>query len=172
MATLINCSEPAPLFELLDLHGDIHRLADEHGRILILNFWSAECPWAARCDQELLTYLPVWKDQVDLWTVASNMNESSDLITRVASERGLPLVLQDVQHHVADLYGAQTTPHLYVIDELGILRYQGALDDVTFSNRIPTRSFLRSAVEALLIGQLPEPAETLSYGCAIVREHF
>jgi len=171
MAALIPCGESAPLFELCDLSGKTHRLVEGRGRILIINFWSAECPWAARCDQELLAYLPSWNDQVALWTIASNGNESLGLLARVANERGLPLVLQDAQNKVADLYRAQTTPHLYVIDKLGILRYQGALDDVTFRNRIPMQPYLHMAVEALLSGQLPEPAITLPYGCAIVREH-
>ena len=171
MAALIPCGEPAPLFELYDLRGKTNRLVEGRGRILILNFWSAECPWAARCDQELLAYLPSWKDKVALWTIASNVNEPLDLLARVANERCLPLVLQDAQNNVANLYGAQTTPHLYVIDKLGILRYQGALDDVTFRNRIPTQPFLRMAVDALLAGQLPEHAYSPPYGCAIVRQH-
>ena len=171
MAALIPCGEPAPLFELCDLRGKTHRLAKGRGRILILNFWSAECPWAARCDQELLAYLPFWKDKVALWTIASNVNEPLDLLVRIANERCLPLVLQDARNNVANLYGAQTTPHLYVIDKLGILRYQGALDDVTFRNRVPTQPFLHMAVDALFSEQLPEPAYTTPYGCAIVREH-
>jgi hypothetical protein len=104
-----------------------------------------------------------------LWTVASNANESIELLQRVAEQRGLPLVLTDAQHLVADLFGAQTTPHFFVIDGQGILRYQGALDDVTFRQREARRFYLLEAVEALLEGRLPDPAETLAYGCSIVR---
>ena len=71
---------------------------------------------------------------------------------------------------MADLFDAQTTPHVFVIDRDGILRYRGAVDDVTFRKRNPTRFFLDEAVEALLEGHLPALTESPAYGCAIVRE--
>lgn len=87
-----------------------------------------------------------------------------------AKARRLPTVLIDAQQTVADLYDAQTTPHVFVIDRDGILRYRGAVDDVTFRQRKPTRFFLDEAVDALLNGHLPALAETPAYGCAIIRE--
>jgi hypothetical protein len=70
---------------------------------------------------------------------------------------------------VAEQYRAQTTPHLFVIDREGILRYQGALDDTNFRQRNATRFFLREAVKAVLVGHDPDPAQTTPYGCTIVR---
>ena len=69
---------------------------------------------------------------------------------------------------VREAYGAQTTPHLFVVDADGILRYRGAFDDVTFRQRTPTKVYLREAVTAVMEGRLPAPAETAAYGCAIV----
>ena len=68
-----------------------------------------------------------------------------------------------------DLYGSLTTPHIFVIDREGKLRYQGAFDDVTFRQREPTRFYLKDALDALLAGRQPEPAQTTPYGCSIVR---
>jgi len=92
-----------------------------------------------------------------------------DFLSRVAAERDLPLVLHDARHQVADLYGAKTTPHFFVVDPQGILRYQGALDDTTFRKRTPSRFYLRQAVEAMLEGRSPDPGQTTPYGCTIVR---
>jgi hypothetical protein len=91
-------------------------------------------------------------------------------VEQAASARRLTTVLVDVQQAVSDLYAAVTTPHVFLVDRDGILRYRGAVDDVTFRQRQATRSFLREAVEALLSGRLPEVRETPAYGCAIVRE--
>jgi hypothetical protein len=77
----------------------------------------------------------------------------------------------DANCFVADLYEAQTTPHVFVIDREGILRYRGAVDDVTFRQRTPARFFLDEAVEALLEGHVPALVESPAYGCTIVREH-
>ncbi len=162
-------NQPAPKFSLPDLQGKLHPLHAALGQIVILNFWSAECPHAARVDAELTGYLQSWGPGAMLLSIASNTNEPLDLLDQVAALRGLPVVLLDAEEKIADLYGALTTPHLFVIDVKGILRYQGAFDDVTFRQRTPTRHFLRDAVESLIAGALPSPAETQPYGCAIVR---
>jgi len=169
MDTLTEIGKPAPDFELYDLQGAVHRLSELEGFPLILNFWSAECPWSERADQELHDLLSRWQDRLKLWAIASNVNETPEQIHSVAAARQLPVVLIDSRHEVADQYGAVTTPHLYLIDQGGILRYQGALDDITFRKRSATRHYLQEAVEALLSGRQPEVAETQPYGCTIVR---
>lgn len=169
MDTVIETGQPAPEFQLPDLRSNLHALEDARGRILVLNFWSAECPWAERADEELLAYLDEWGGEVLLWPIASNANEPEELLRETAGRRGLPLVLHDPDHRVADLYGAQTTPHLFVIDGEGILRYQGALNDLSFRKRIPEQFYLRDAVQAVLAGETPDPAQTPPYGCSLVR---
>ena len=169
MDIVIKTGAQAPDFELLDLDGAAHRLSAMLGVTVILNFWSAECPWSNAADQELMSYLPGWDDRVALWSIASNASEPPELIARAARERLLPLVLHDRDQRVADLYGAQTTPHFFIIDSEGLLRYQGALNDVTFRQREPTVDYLREAVEALLKGKNPDPHTTNPYGCTVVR---
>lgn len=169
MDTLIEIGKPVPDFSLPDLHGSLHRLSDHFGRIILLNFWSAECPWVERADRDLIPRLKAWGERVVLLPIASNAHEPLELLRQIATERGLPLVLHDVEQQVADLYQAVTTPHFFVLDDAGRLRYRGAYDDVTFRQRIPSRAYLVEAVEGLLIGREPDPAETPAYGCTITR---
>lgn len=103
-------------------------------------------------------------------SIAANRNESVQVVEQAAKTRRLPKVLLDAQHVVADLYEALTTPHIFLVDREGILRYRGAVDNITFRQREATRFFLQEAVETLLHGRLPELPETPAYGCAIVRE--
>lgn len=110
-----------------------------------------------------------WQGRLKLWAIAANANETPKQIRPVAVARKLPVVLIDQDHKVADLYGALTTPQVFLIDPSGLLRYHGALDDITFRKRTATQHYLQSAVEALLAGRQPEVTETQSYGCAIVR---
>ncbi len=166
---MIPNNQPAPDFTLPDLHGRLHSLGDYRGKVVILNFWSAECPHVARVDAELLPLVKAWGEALALLSIAANANERPELIAQVAAQRGLPLVLLDADHKVADLYAAQTTPHLFVVDGQGLLRYQGAFDDVTFRQRTPRQPFLRQALEAVLAGRQPDPSQTPPYGCAIVR---
>ncbi len=166
---------PAPDFTLPDLDGNLHALHTYRGQVVILNFWSAECPWSERTDREILAALAGWRTasgatapRVVLLSLAPNAHEPRTLLVQTAHARGLPVILQDLEARVADLYGAQTTPHLFVIDPAGLLRYQGAPDDITFRQRTATRHYLKDAVDALLRGDAPDSCETPAYGCSIV----
>jgi peroxiredoxin len=167
--TKIPNGQPAPDFTLNDLSGRPYTLSDLRNRVVILNFWSAECPWARRTDEKLIPMMEEWDETIILLPVASNANEEPALLRQVAEERNLPVVLHDKNQRVASLYGAQTTPHIFLIDEEGILRYQGAFDDVTFRQETPTQGYLRDAIDAILTGDQPDPANTPPYGCAIVQ---
>ena len=163
-------NQPAPDFELPDLQGRKHKLSDYRGRIVIVNFWSAECPHSERTDRSTMACLVQWDGEVELLSIAANRSESAQSLEEVSKRRGIPGVMVDAEHVVADLYEAVTTPHAFVIDRAGILRYRGAADNVAYRQRVATRFHLEEAVEALLDGHLPRLTETPAYGCAIVRE--
>lgn len=150
--------------------GEIHRLRDYRERIVIVNFWSCECKHSERTDPVLLSRLKAWGGDVALLSIAPNRNESAQEVTKIAKTRGLPIVLLDTDHIVADLYETQITPDAFVIDRDGWLRYHGALDDVSFQQKTPTRFYLDEVVGALLEGRSPSLTATPAFGCAIVRE--
>ena len=166
----MHLNEPAPDFELPDLDGKLHRLNDYRGKIVIVNFWSCECPHSERTDRSTMACLVQWGSEVEMLSIAANRSESISSVAEAANARCLPRVLIDAEHVVADLYEAVATPHVFVVDRDGSLRYRGAVDDVTFRNRQASRFFLEEAAEALLEGHLPTLTETPAYGCAIVRE--
>lgn len=169
MDTVIRSGELAPEFALADLEGKSHRLSDGRGRVLVLNFWSATCPWALRADEALVGPLGEWGERVVYWPIASNADETVAMIRETAVERGLPVVLHDIDHRVADSYGVVAIPQFFVMDPEGIVRYSGALDDVTFRRRRSSRAYLVEAVGAVLAGRQPETTDTPAYGCALVR---
>jgi peroxiredoxin len=168
MDRIVNCGDFIVNFALDDLKGIKHNLHDYQGKIVVLNFWSAECPWIKRFDEMVLPMLERWNGEVVLLQIASNANESLEDINKIAEERGIGTVLLDRHQNVAHMFGAVTTPHIYVIDREGILRYQGAFDDVKFRKPDPTVNYLELAVEALLAGDLPEPDAVDPFGCTVV----
>ncbi|MFL7869857.1 MAG: redoxin domain-containing protein [Anaerolineales bacterium] len=165
----LELNELAPEFTLPDLDGRIHMLSDYRGRIVIVNFWSAECPHSERFDADITTCLSQWGADVVLLSIASNANEPDDMLATAARQRKIPVLLRDADGSVADRYEAQTTPHVFLIDRQGILRYRGAVDDVAFRQRVATRFYLKDAVEALLAKRLPEITAVKPFGCTIVR---
>lgn len=168
MDTVIHINQPAPSFRLPDLEGKLHQLDDYKGKLVLINFWSAECPWAERADQGLNAAAQKWGEDVVVLCIASNANESVELIEKVSRARDTALILLDKRQQLAQEYGAITTPHIFVIDQQGILQYQGAYDDMTFRKREPTRNYTVEAVNALLENRTPEPQKTPPYGCTIV----
>ncbi len=165
----LELNQPAPEFTLPDLDERIHMLSDYRGQIVIVNFWSAECPHSERFDADISTRFPEWGENVVLLSVASNANEPDEMLTAAARRRKVPVLLRDADQTVADRYEAQTTPHVFVIDRKGILRYRGAVDDVAFRQRVATKFYLKDAVEALLAERYPEITEVQPFGCTIVR---
>lgn len=160
----------APDFELRGLDGRLCRLSDTRGRIVIVDFWSADCPHVVRTDASLRAAMSRWGEDVVWLAIASNASESLSALECAARERGLLTVLVDAKQEAADAFAAQVTPEAFVLDRAGVIRYRGAVDDVTFRQRVATRSFVEEAVDALLRGEAPAVTEVPAFGCSIVRE--
>ena len=111
MSQLIN--QPAPSFSLPVLGGGRVSLADLRGRIAIINFWSAECPWSRRADLVLLYRHNVWsRAGIKIVGISSTNNEPESELVYEVDVRHIkyPLAL-DVTHEVARAYKAEMTPH-------------------------------------------------------------
>jgi len=86
---------------------------------------------------------------------------------RVRREGGWPMpYLHDATQEVARAYGAQTTPDVFVIDSSGRLRYRGA-PDADHGDPSQNAAWLRGALDAVLAGSDPDPAQTKPVGCSI-----
>jgi len=164
----------APDFTLTDaLSGETYSLSSLAGRIVVLDFWSGECPWSRQYDAYFIERAPKWAEQgIVLLHIDSNANETPADIDEMAEEIGISVpILHDEGNTVADAYGAVTTPQVFVIGADGRLAYRGAVDDRSFRQREATVNYLDAALAALLAGQMPDPAETQPYGCAITRQY-
>jgi peroxiredoxin len=152
----LNIGEQVPDFTLPDLNGNERSLSAYRGRLVVLNFWSSECPWSQRADEGILQMMAEWGEEVAVLPLASNANEELETLRVAARQRGMEQLLVDGDQTVARIYGAEYTPQIYVLDAEGILRYQGAYDDVTFRQKEPTRNYLQEAVGAVLKGEQPD----------------
>ena len=86
---------------------------------------------------------------------------------RVEREGDWPMpYLHDESQKVAREYGARTTPDVFVFDASGELRYRGA-PDADYDDESQNAAWLRAALDAILEGREPEPAETEPVGCSV-----
>lgn len=158
-----------PLISLPDIYGNKWDSTSTTGKIFIINFWSAECPWSKTVDEQLLPHLNAWEDQLSYAAVAANTHEPLELLQTTAQARHIPRVLLDENQAFADQLGALSTPHFFVFNGEGNLRYQGGFDDTSFRKREASRFYLVEAVNALLAGGKPAVQEAPPFGCTIVR---
>jgi hypothetical protein len=85
---------------------------------------------------------------------------------RVAAEDWPMPYLHDATQDVARDYGAQTTPDVFVLDPEHRVRYRGAPDS-DYQDPSQGAVWLRQALDAVLAGSEPDPAETQPIGCSI-----
>ncbi|MCZ7568063.1 MAG: redoxin domain-containing protein [Ardenticatenaceae bacterium] len=163
--------QPIPDFSLPGVDGHIYNTADDRGHILVIDFWSAECPVSERYDPYLQGFADAYGPKgVKLLAVDSNVYDRPRMIKHAIEERKIRFpILRDEGNVVADLYEAVTTPHIFVADAGGILRYRGHIDDTNFRRKEPTINYLEEVVDALLFGNETPVAETSPFGCTINR---
>ncbi|MEM6326941.1 MAG: redoxin family protein, partial [Bacteroidota bacterium] len=157
----------APAFTLTGTDGTDYTLADLRGKTVVLEWLNYDCPYVAKqystgnmtALQEGYT---AGDDVVWLSIVSSAPGEQGYFEAEVMNERTeieggqQTAVLMDPTGEVGRLYGAKTTPHMYVISPEGTLVYNGAIDDhrVTSPDGLDqATTYFVNAMEALAAGQ-------------------
>lgn len=169
----VKLGEPMPDFALRDLQGNTVELPDLKGKVVMLHFWSAQCPFVVRYESRLQAITGDYGDRgVAVYAIDSNVTETPERIKKEAEKRHLNYpILLDPESKIADQFGAMTTPHVYIIDKEGVLRYEGAVDDQGWGEKDPvTTSYAREALDAVLAGKpVPNP-QTKTVGCTVKRK--
>ena len=91
-------------------------------------------------------------------------------VEELKKEKGFEYpILQDRDGKVGHSYGARTTPHMFVIDATGVLRYEGAIDNDPKGkgNAAERVNYIQTTVRDVLDGKTPQPAQTKPYGCTV-----
>lgn len=165
--------KPAPEFILKDLAGKVHKLADYKGKVVVLEWINHECPVVNRChDGKIMAKTAAKFEGKPVVWLAIDSSHSAEKKAGNSREwvrkQGIDYpVLLDAAGQVGHLYGAKTTPHMFVIDKNGVLSYTGAIDDDPYGNKESKRNYVEEAVTALLKGSAVATAKTKSYGCSV-----
>lgn len=173
--------KPAPEFMANDTKGDHVMLSTLKGKTVVLEWTNHECPFVKKhyesgnmqSVQDTAT-----KDGDVVWvSIVSSAKGKEGHVTAVeadkivADQKAHPThVLLDESGAIGQLYGAKTTPHMFVIDKDGVLVYKGAIDDKAGFDKEDlktAKNYVLAALESLKAGKPVEPAETKPYGCGV-----
>ncbi|HUG90040.1 MAG TPA: redoxin domain-containing protein [Planctomycetaceae bacterium] len=162
-------------FKLHDFRGAAHELDDWADRgLLVVAFVGAECP-LAKLYAPRLAELAAEYGPRGVGFVAINANQQDSLAELAHYARvhriEFPL-LKDPGNAVADQFGAERTPEVFVLDRERVVRYRGRIDDqygVGYSRAAPTRRDLAVALDELLARKTVSTPQTAAVGCHIGR---
>ena len=176
----VEIGKPAPDFSLNGADGTSHSLAGYKGKTVVLEWNNPECPFV----KKHYGSGNMQKQQADataagvVWlTINSgatgkqgNLDAKSANAYIVESGAKQTAYLFDADGTVGHLYGARTTPHLYVIDKNGILRYAGGIDSVASADKADIASatqYVPQVLAELAAGKAVSTAKSEPYGCSV-----
>jgi AhpC/TSA family len=176
----LTIGQPAPDFTAVDSKGVSHRLSEYRGKPVVLEWTNADCPFTRKhyTSGNMQSVQTLARRDGVVWlTVISSApgkqgyvdGAGADALTR---QRGAApaAVLLDPAGTVGRLYHAKTTPHMYVIDRDGSLKYMGGMDSIAstdVSDIANAEPYLKEAMLAVVDSKpVPHPV-TKPYGCSI-----
>lgn len=172
--------KPAPDFTATDTAGQTVRLADLRGRTVVLEWTNHDCPYVRKHydagniqaqQREAAQHGVVWLSVISSAPGKQGHVTPAEADRLTATRNAAPAaVLLDPRGELGRAYGARTTPHLFVIDPSGVLRYMGGIDSIASTDRADiarARQYVPAALAELRAGRPVTDAVTRPYGCSV-----
>lgn len=171
----LNHGDLAPSFELPGVDGKSHALdhyADKEALVVV--FTCNHCPYAKAYESRLVALQDTFGSQ-GVQVIAINPNEDKNypedsfenMVTRAQTAGFNFPYLRDESQSIAQAYGAERTPHVFVFDKGRKLAYTGAIDDNWKDAAAVEKTPLANALKNLLAGNQPDEPSTFAIGCSI-----
>ena len=178
-------SEEGPLkasdFTLTAAEGNAQvSLSDFAGKIIVLEWLNHGCPFIRKHydgkNMQKLQEKYTKKGVVWLSVISSAPGKQgfvdAEKALKEKSQYGSKAthILLDPTGKVGKLYGAKTTPHMFIINKNKEIAYQGAIDDqadAEISSLSNAKNFVALALDELLAGKEVSVQSTKAYGCSV-----
>jgi AhpC/TSA family len=179
-AHALEIGKAAPDFKAKDIAGVEQSISQYKGKIVVLEWTNPGCPFV-RKHYDGGNMQGLQKENTGKGVVWLSINSSAEgkegsmdaagAKASVEKEKANPSAyILDPEGTVGKLYGAKTTPHMFIIAADGTLAYEGAIDDKATADPedIKTsKNYVQAAVDALLAGKPVETPQTRAYGCSV-----
>jgi peroxiredoxin len=172
--------QPAPDFVLKDGSGKTHQLSDLKGKHVVLEWLNHDCPYVVkhyetgnmqRLQQEFTEKGVSWFSIISSAEGTQGYLEPKESLKVSKQKKSkATAVLLDPDGKVGRAYGSRVTPHMYVINEEGVLVYNGAIDDkptMRHSDVEGAKNYVVAALNASMAGKPVPESATRAYGCGV-----
>lgn len=173
---MLEIGRKGPDFSLPGVDGQVHTLSDllRASQAVAVIFSCNHCPYVRAWEGRMKEIQRDYQAKgVVLVAVGSNdavkyPEDDFDHMKQRAEQEGFNfLYVRDESQAVARAYGGTHTPHVFLLDRDGILRYRGAIDDNYDDPSAVRQHYLRDALDAVLSGQTPKTTVSQAVGCTI-----
>ena len=182
LSSYVENEDNAPEFKLSDSYGNEIALSSFIGKKVVLEWTNHGCPYVAKhyetgnmqstqefAKEEEIIWLSIISSAPGTQGYISSNEANALTITRKASPTH---VLFDPTGEVGRIYDAKTTPHMYIINEEGLLKYQGAIDDAGgrgFMSRdlLKAKNYVKESLREMGTGEEISSPVTKPYGCSV-----
>ena len=176
----LRIGEPAPGFTGIDTRGNSHALSDYRGKPVILEWTNHDCPYVRKHynSGNMQQQQRAATDQGAVWlSIISSAPGKQGHVTpaqadtlTVERNAAPSAVILDENGEIGRLYGAKTTPHMYIIDADGKLAYMGGIDSIASSNPADIEKaiqYVPAALAQVMNGEPVASSVTRPYGCSV-----
>lgn len=176
----VEIGQPAPEFSLSGADGKVHTLAEYKGKNVVLEWNNPECPFvkkhygAGNMQKQQADALAAGAVWLTINSGASGKQGHLDAASAnayFAEVKASPTAyLFDADGKVGHSYGARTTPHMYVIDAQGILRYAGGIDSIASADKsdiAEATQFVPQVLAEIAAGNAVSTSKSEPYGCSV-----
>ncbi len=177
---LNNAGTAAENFTLTDSHGKTHNLSDYKGKYVVVEWLNHGCPFVVKhySSGNMQSLQKKYTEKGVIWlSIISSApgkqgHSTPDEANAAAKEKGASptAILIDEDGKVGKLYGARTTPHMFVISPEGTILYQGAIDNVRSTDVEDIKgatNYVGQALDEAMSGRAVSVSATQPYGCAV-----
>lgn len=179
-AFAVKVGDQAPNFTGTDSHGQAHKLSDYRGKFVVLEWHNNGCPFTKKHYESgnMQKLQQEWTGKGVIWlTMISSSPGSQGYVTADQENEYLQKMhavptaaLLDPKGDIGHLYGAKTTPHMFVINPQGQIIYNGAIDDkatTDASDVTGANNYVSDALQEATSGKAVAVATTRPYGCSV-----
>jgi peroxiredoxin len=171
--------QAAPDFSATDTTGKTRKLSDYKGKLVVLEWTNPGCPFVQKhyngnmqsLQKEFAAKGVVWLAINSTETGSGDYLTPAKLAGWLGEKQAAPTAtLMDESGKIGQLYGARTTPHMYIVNPQGQLIYAGGIDSIA-SARVDdiktATNYVRQGLNEALGGKPLSVASSRAYGCSI-----